>query len=136
MVVSPTSNVTSPSRIQKPSSSRWCTWSGASRPGASVISTIASRPPVSAAVALSTARLPSHQRASPPPLGTATGASGCGVGGAGARLVSCVVWVMWVMVSLLAGLVETQERDDVPPGAVAPAAHHVGAPPPHHQGGV
>src|SRR5215211_1288337 len=32
IVSSPTWNVNSPSRIQKASSSRWCTWSGASSP--------------------------------------------------------------------------------------------------------
>src|SRR5829696_7637450 len=62
-VSSPTYRVTRPSRIRKPSSSRWWTCRGASAFGGSVTSTIVSRPPVSAAPALITARALNHQRA-------------------------------------------------------------------------
>src|SRR3712207_1785443 len=66
IVSSPIWNVSSPSRTQKASSSRWCTCSGASPSGSST-STSVYCPPVSLPVALIVARPPSHHLASPSP---------------------------------------------------------------------
>src|SRR5919199_3421580 len=107
--------VTSPASTQKTSSSQWCTCRGPAKPGGFVISTIVIWPAVSSAVALITARLSNHQRASPSSRATATSLS------VGARFMS------WVIASSMGFMRDRQSDDRVPLGAVVAAAQHLDA---------
>ena len=112
IVVSPTSRVTLPSRIQNASSSRWWTWSGAFRPGR--LRHLDDRE-LSAGVG---ARRPDHGERSEPPARLTLVAphrhrgEGCHVG----------------LLRHRSSLSLSEERDRVPPCAVAPAAHDADAP--------